>query len=638
MKTEPAAGTDRAPLSHSAPDDGGFSMAGIASLPTPGARHVLGQHGPLFFRLAWFYLLLPSVIVLVGFQRWEIGVAVALAALAACFGALRWHSPIAASPGNTLLATWPYLVLSAVLLWLSGILPPFGENSDWLKHYALFNELILQSWPPVVAGNEGFATLRYSLSWYVVPALVAKAAGPEWLGVAVFVWSTLGLYIALVLAFGTRAWSVAQRFTVCLVFLLFSGADIIGSYLVAASQSTPLHFEWWAGFGQLSSMVTSLFWTPQHAIPAWIATFLVLRFPRRALRTGGVLCAAVAVWSPFGAVGLVPLFLWAMVRVGPRHIFGWVNLLAAPVLLLAALVFLTNGAGGGIPFGFIWSVSDIDLTRWTAFVVVEFGAIALALLALRQQRQRTVALIGLAAGFLLLLSMFSGGANNDLLMRSSFPALALLALLAAAAVIGAPNDWRKAPLVLLLVVGLVTPLGEIMRAFMAPRLEATRATRLAQIVSGNASNLAAQYLVPLPPERMKIDVLARLPGMGLEPYGVAAIDVGQRRIASDSFTDGGLMTKEFRLPAGYYLIEATLSWNATPAAAGKNGGHLSLYGQRILVPLTGSADHKKVSAFIHLDDGRPFRLALGLGGWSSGKGYVQVHDLEIRSVTLVEAR
>ncbi|MGJ9416916.1 hypothetical protein ACHAC9_03995 [Massilia sp. CMS3.1] len=609
------------------------SRAGIGQLADADATHLLGAHGPLFFRLGWVYLLAPTVIVLITFQRIEIGIAIALAAVASSVGALRWSGAVARVPGASLLSTWPYMIASGTILWLSGMLPPFGENSDWLKHFALFNELIEQSWPPVVPGNSGFATLRYSLSWYVVPALIAKSFGTEWLSLAIFLWSTLGLYIALVFGFGTRAWSVAQRFTICIVFLLFSGADIIGTHLVGVTQSTPLHFEWWAGFGQLSSTVTGLFWTPQHAIPAALATFMVLRFPERSLRAGGVLTAAIAVWSPFTAVGLVPLFLWAGVRSGYRHIFSWINLLTAPVLLLSAAYFLTRGAAGSIPFGFIWSVSHVDVLLWFEFVMVEFIAIALALLVLRE---RSTQLIAVAAGFLLVLSLCSGGAYNDLLMRSSLPALALLALLAAVAVVSAPNDLRKAPLVIFLVVGLVTPLGEIMRGFMAPRLEATRKARLQDIIGGKASNLEAQYLAPLAQDEMNIVVVAHLAEMGLEPFGIAEVDPVRRHIVADTYTDGGLMSKEFRLPAGLYEIDATLSWDVTAPVADKNGGHLSLYGMRLLVPILGKGMNKKVSAFVRLD-GKPFRIALGLGGWSSGKGFIEVHNLELRAVSVTKA-
>ena len=90
-------------------------------------------------------------------------------------------------------ATWPYLVMAAGFVWLSGVLPPFAENHDWYKHYALFNELIDQSWPVAVPHGGALSTLRYSLSYYAIPAIVAKFAGHAWLGPANFAWTTLGL-------------------------------------------------------------------------------------------------------------------------------------------------------------------------------------------------------------------------------------------------------------------------------------------------------------------------------------------------------------------------------------------------------------------------------------------------------------
>jgi hypothetical protein len=104
-----------------------------------------------------------------------------------------------------------------------------------------------------------------------------------WLGTwalsfAVFAWCTLGCYLGLVLAFGDKPRSTFRCFLIGTVFLLFSGANIVGAYLVANFPKPPMpfmHFEWWSGFGAFPSAITSIFWTPQHLIAGWVAAFFL---------------------------------------------------------------------------------------------------------------------------------------------------------------------------------------------------------------------------------------------------------------------------------------------------------------------------------------------------------------------------
>ncbi|MGX4643848.1 hypothetical protein [Massilia sp. SYSU DXS3249] len=580
------------------------------------------------FAAGFLYLLLPSVIVLTSFQPWSIALPVALAA-AACVWWL--VSAVVREPHTRQpdwLETWPYLALAAGCVWLSGVVPPFADNHDWYKHYALFNELAEQSWPAAVPHNGGLSTLRYSLSYYVFPALVAKYAGHEFLGGAIFVWTTLGLYIALVTAFHARAQAVASRFLLCAVFLLFSGADILGKYLTGFVHPVPMHFEWWATFGQLSSSVTSLFWTPQHAISGWVATFMIVRFPERALQSGGVLAAAVAVWSPFSAIGLVPVFLWAMYRSGYRHVPTWMNLLAAPVLLCASAYFLTRGAAG-IPASFIWSVKGFGIDTWLAFLLLEFGAIAAALYL---AQGRNLALIVAGAGFLLLLSLFSLGAYNDLLMRASLPALALLAALSASAVVHVPNTARKAPLILCLVLGLVTPLGEIMRAIVGQRIPDTKTLWIDDVVGGAAAFLAPQYLVPGFDGTLRRIPVADLSRTGLSAFGTGTLDPGRKRVESADFTDAALVTEPIVLSRGSYEVEIVIDLDVAADEQSTHAAHLSLHGKNLLVPIAPSAGKGLTYRGYFRTKGEPVQFSFGLGGWARGKGFIEMKKLTVKAI------
>lgn len=584
------------------------------------------QQTPLFMA-ALLYLLLPATVVLFYFSAWPLPVA-GLAGAAVFLARAKAGAAVRWSPG-LLSGTWPLLIMAAAIGWLSGAMPPFAENGDWYKHYAIFNAMSQQSWPPHVATGDGIATLRYSLGFYVVPAAAVKLFGATALPFAVFAWSTLGLYLALVLAFcGTRQ-PAAGSFLLASVFLLFSGADIVGKYYTGIQHGPVMHLEWWwAPFGSLSSIVTNLIWTPQHAIAGLLAAFLVLHFPRQALRNAGVIGAAVAVWSPFAAIGLVPVFVWALITTGWRPVLSVSNLVVAPGLLLIAALFLTSDAGG-IPASWLAHKPGFSRRDWLVFVVLEFGALAAALWLAAPQR---ALLIGAAAAFLFTLSLFHVGLYNDMLMRASVPALGLLAWLAAHVIAHAPNNWRKAPLVVVLVLGLPTPMGEIMRALVGPRMEHTERFEVDDLLRQDAQ-FAPQYTA----RKRPLESLAATPvldGSRLQftSYGTANFDVAQRRVSAGQDTDAGLVSSEIVLPAGFYKVEATLDLDVSSTAPAPHAAHLSMHGKGLLVPfMTSTVADRHAAATLH-SNGQPFQLSFGLGGWSHGKGTVQLKALTVSAI------
>lgn len=578
--------------------------------------------GPLLFALALLYLLLPAALVLFFFAPWP-----AATALATGFCIVWNYLPARAPhrlPPRWFAHTWPYLVLAAGIVWLSGALPPFAENSDWYKHFALFNLLSEQSWPPQVATDTGPATLRYSLGYYVVPSLAVKLFGAPVLPYAIFAWSTFGLYLVLVLAFGWRERRPARSLALGAVFLLFSGADIVGTSWTGFGKGPPFHYEWWAGFGELASTVTNLFWVPQHAIGGWLAAFLMLRFPQRGLAQAGVIGAALAVWSPFAAIGLLPVVGWTAWQCGWRALFSAMNLLPAPILLLSAGLFLTDGASG-VPVYMVWHHAHFSVGVWAAFLLLEFGIICVALLAVNR---RNWPLLTMVSAVLVLLSLAVVGGENDLLMRASIPMLGILAAMSAAAVVHAPLSAGKALLLACLAVGAVTPLGEIRRGFGAQRIVAPSSIRLLDAIKGY-EHYAPQYLVF--PKRTLVPRL-NLAQLQFSPFGTGEFGSAPFRVASASFADAALVTQPLQLPAGLYRIDAVLDWDLQAGQPGGHGGHVSLQGVRILIKLPPGVQRGKAVSAYFSSDGTPKPISFGVGGWTTGKGSVTMRALTISAV------
>lgn len=589
-----------------------------------GLADEVGPGSAGFFFASLAYLLIPALSVLFFFGPWPIAV-LASGAMALFWVITQYIYRVPAKSG-LLRGSWPYLLLAAAVTWLSGALPPFAENHDWHKHYAIFNALIEKPWPPVISTGDAVGTLRYYLGYYAFPAAIAKYIGWSALPVSIYVSTTLGLYLAMTMAFGMKVHRGAVPLLLGGVFLFFSGADIVGKAITGHEFGPPLHFEWWRQYIAINSIVTNLYWAPQHAVAGLISTFMVLRNPRLAMENAGIILAATAVWSPFSAVGLIPVFAWAVLQAGVKSSLTRTNIFAAPILLASAGLFLTKGSAG-LPAMFMWHSPHFTITSWLVFVLLEFVLIALALVFVNPRRKL---LVILCAGFILCLSLIYLGGAGDLLLRASIPSLAILAVLSAEAIVLSPPSFKKAPLTACLALGAVTPLGEIARGVTSPRLPDADQLTILQAI-GYRQELLQQYLV-FPDDDATVTAVLESSDFKFVFFGTAQFDSAARRVESAEYTDAALVTQQLVLPAGFYRLEAVLDWDVQSEDPTRNAGHVSLHGKTILVPIMSSEAVDEHVAHIFEVDGSPFNIAIGLGGWSKGKGFVQIRDIKI-SVT-----
>ncbi len=123
-----------------------------------------------------------------------------------------------------------------------------------------------------------------------------------------------------------------------LVVLLLGGADFFAGTAWRAATGMGvqgvlgMHHEWWfyhlSGVPlQYSAMTTALLWAPNQAIATFLVATLLsdgdrVRTPWRALCSYCLL----ALWSPLGMIGLLPLALYTafrIVRVGLRARAAW---------------------------------------------------------------------------------------------------------------------------------------------------------------------------------------------------------------------------------------------------------------------------------------------------------------------------
>lgn len=599
-----------------------------------------GQYMPrlLHYRLAsglpstWFYcallfLLAPSTIVLAYFVPWP-GLTLSLVVIAAALilkdsDLLKDRDKVR----HAIKKGWPLFLVVACIVWHSGVLPPFTENGDWWKHHALLNILIGDSWPPEVVTPGGTGKLRYYLSYYVVPALFAKVGIPVQL--TLYTITVIGCSLALLVAYGNHQTGSGRAAIFALGFLMFSGADLLGTAITGLNRGPPMHLEWWAGFAAMNSIVTHLFWAPQHAIAGLLAGLLIYRYPPLAVRHAGILLVATSLWSPFVALGMGPLLLWAITLTGWGRAVNSVNLVITPVILLAIFNFLMEGSAG-LPIQFIWEANTFSLPRWLVFVLLEFALMILVLSVARPERLR---ILVFCAVWLMTLSLLKLGGTGDLLLRGSIPALAVIALIAAETLVLRPRGVAYVPLLLLFMAGLATPVGEIARAFKMNRIKEPSAVTLMQGVH-NRRELLSHYLVERTLSKDPVTAgLEKTPGFEYSTFGSAEFDLEGLRVSSKDYTDAAFVTQSLTLAPGTYRVEVVLDWDVESEFTNKHGAHVSLHGRSILIPIaTSEGKGGRYSSFFN-SDGRPFQLSVGLGGWTKGKGYVVVKEMNIYALS-----
>lgn len=373
------------------------------------------------------------------------------------------------------------LLAALALLIIGGEGHLLFANADWLMRDAVLADMARTWRLPEYAIDGAPYILRAPLGMYVIPALAGNAFGLVAAHAVLVAQNTLLLglllYFLSLLASGRGALVVAM-------VLAFSGLDIVGTMLSLhlrgipiSFASLPSHLEDWAVYWQYSSLITQLFWVPNHALPGWWLAILILMAAEGEASCGalGLTIALTAFWSPLTAIGAVPFALlliarrWRALLTDRRF---WLSALAAAALApIAAYIVL---AWTSIQHAPLWNDPGYTSARIPVmgiFLILELPQLIVLGLEWRRLPARQRRLLICCAAVLAILPWVVFGPGNDLVMRGSIPALMIIAVLFSEAV---ANDLRHAPglrvvAILLLVIGAVTPGFEIWRAVSFPR-------------------------------------------------------------------------------------------------------------------------------------------------------------------------
>jgi hypothetical protein len=452
------------------------------------------------------YLGLPTVIFLCGWVVPAYGLVAALA-VAVCIYAFH-PTPTGKSPWARRPTTISFVVVASVaLVWtvLGGTGHLVFANFDWIVRDAVLSDLVRNSWPVVYDWHSepGGLLLRAPLGMYMPVALIGKLTSARVADFALMIWIALGVLLTFLLLLrdrpGLRALSIRLA-----VFVLFSGMDIVGSYVHFFRYGIGEHMEWWAFLFQYSSQTTQLFWAPNHALPAWIVVAWLLGYRNATLPVARaiVMVAFVPFWSPLAAIGLAPLLAVEMFRAVKRtnlreQLREWFDprvVVCLAVCFGFVYPYLLLGSDT-MPSGFLYKVRFVGedfVPRYIEFVLIEFAGFAALLL----WRFRRDGLLLASIAILLLLPTYAFGPANDLAMRSSIPPLTLLAIYLGEWLSerrrGTSDTQLRWVAVVLLAIGAVTPFNEFARLFVLARWPFDAQHNLLEV----ARREAPHYLTP----------------------------------------------------------------------------------------------------------------------------------------------
>lgn len=382
-----------------------------------------------------------------------------------------------------------------LLVIISGVGGYGYQTGDWTKHEILLKDLVDYPWPVFYDYYGATVGLAYYVAYYLPAAQIGKVAGILPANQALVVWTLVGLILAVFWFALLTRWSLIVGLS---FFLLFSGLSVIGALLRFATPvdllaGTPVintspwqtHPALWSSIWQYSPHVRGLFWVPQHVLPGWLLTGMILfvLLTTTSRRTLLFLWALSTLWSPFITIGLAPFLLADLLprpqsRIGQR-LHAYVSVAngcgLALFLLMAALYatkltpiapVLNQGLQVGLSVGEIVQRDGWMrvLFLYLLFCFLEFGIYFL--LDGYRALQGTPALrwtYRLVFLWLAGLPLLILGQNNDLAARASIPALFFVAMIVGRNGFGLPQaaPWRRYLWLAVIGLGALSPLYEV---------------------------------------------------------------------------------------------------------------------------------------------------------------------------------
>lgn len=368
------------------------------------------------------------------------------------------------------------ITIASIWCFFAGIGYFYYQSFDYHFRNAVFRDLINYDWP--VFYNRANTPLVYYMAFWLPPAVLSKAMAiftsnsqtMFYIGnIFLFVWSVIGVSLVFIhLSLALKIKSTPKIITAIVLFMLFSGLDIIGhTFFTVMAQPFEYHFEWWASFIQYSSITTGMFWVFNQFIPVALLTLLI--YNERRIKNFAFLIAISLFFAPYPSFGIgVFMVAYACQKLCQStnktsfistEILSIPNLIGAFWLLpLVVLYYITNSEGID-RWHYIFDYTTP--ARLIIFMLIEF---LLYVIIIFPQYRRNI-FFQTMFGLLVFIPFIRLDQQNNFCMRASIPAIIMLAFFTLRFLFEKhPNHpFRTTILCVLFLIGALTPLMEFYR-------------------------------------------------------------------------------------------------------------------------------------------------------------------------------
>lgn len=383
------------------------------------------------------------------------------------------------------------IAFAFITLWvsMSGIGCMVFQNEDHIWRNGMYEVLVNENWPITmkiqtdgVCVEKGFS---YYSGFWLPSACIGKIFGINIGYKFQMVWAAIGIYLFYIIL--CKLLNEISLWPLVL-FVFFSGMDVVGYYVTGGDLKLLLpteHIEWWSILFQYSSFTTQLFWVFNQAVPAWLATVLILAQENNR--------KTILIWTltllnctmPF--VGLLPFVIYKIIPslsktdddrqasyftiAGQKFyfsqwkndIFTFGNVVLGGIVGIVSLLYLSKG-GGMFHIGFI-NLRGGGWLVYLVFIMVEFGAVWLSVLWAHQNNP----LFYITFIWLALCPLLEMYGDKNFCMRASIPALVILFIYVIQALRMAVSLKKVRNFVIIMLfiaIGSVTALHEFNRTIV----------------------------------------------------------------------------------------------------------------------------------------------------------------------------
>lgn len=430
------------------------------------------QAGAYINILIYGYLMLPTLIFMIGWMKWYFALALGMLTALACVrgfsDSIQDKCLIISIPADR--KTFLKVILLIVLwVYLSGIGGWCYQNSDHEARNAIFRALVQYDWP--VISYDGSRALIYYIGFWLPAACIGKIFGLEAGYAAQVIWAVLGIFIVYYLICVYRK-KVDLLPVIFLIF--FSGLDYVGMWILGGEGidlNLASHLEWWAYDMQFTSTTSQLFWVFNQAIPAWVSTMLIMT--QKNCKNMLFILSLTMLTSTIPFVGLIPIVIYFYIkrvrsdRSFWKEVFTFQNIVGVALIGGCVFLYLIGNVSGGMigreRAGVAVAEPTAQLLRYLLFYFMEFG---IYLYFICRYRKRD-SLVYLLTVILVICPLIKVGYDYDFCMRASIPALIILMLMCIETLEEIRLDGKRCLLIaycIVLLLGAITPFNEIHRS------------------------------------------------------------------------------------------------------------------------------------------------------------------------------